>query len=1153
VLAHSVPVGRTAARFRRAAPVGLLLLLAVCRPAPPPEGPPPDLSRLPGVTRIAAEEAERRAAEIRAGVSVELAPDLALDLWAAEPLLIDPIALDVDPRGHVFVTGTTRTRGYLDIRNHPDWLIEALSLRSVDDYRRFVRRRMSPERSEQNTWLRDLNQDGIRDWRDLEVEKERVYRLADTDGDGRADLSQLVIEDFHTEVTDVAGALRVHQGDLYMGVAPDVWRLRDSTGRGAFDIKELISHGYGTHPGFGGHGVSGITVGPDGRIYWAVGDMGLHVTDREGRTWSYPDQGAILRAEPDGSGFEVFAAGLRNTHEFAFDELGNLITVDNDGDHRGETERLVYLVDGSDSGWRVGWQFGKYTDPANNPYNVWMDEGLFRPRFEGQAAYILPPLSAYHTGPAGLTYNPGTALDERWRNHFFVSEFTGSPGSARIHAFRVRPSGAGFALDRDTVVMRGVLVTGMQFGPDGALYLADWVEGWSAQGNGRIWKLDAPGAAASPLRAETRALLAASFARRTPAELSRLLSHPDMRVRKKAQFALAERGAARPLLAAARGGEGLARVHGLWGLAQLARRDARHADALQPFLRDANPEIRAQAARLLGDLRHAPAAAALLPLLRDAEPRPRFFAAEALGRIGYGAAVQPLVRMLDENDDADVYLRHAGSLALARIGDVEATTALAAHPSRAVRLAATVALRRMKHPGVAVFLLDADEHVVTEAARAINDDGGIEAALPALARVLEQPRFASEPLVRRAINANQRLGTLEAARRLAAYAARDHAPEPLRVEAVAALGVLPRPSVLDRVDGIHHGAAERDPAIARAALAGLVESHLASGSPALRVALARAAGQVRLTDASAALLGRVRIDPEPEVRVAALQALNAMGDGSLEAAVRTALAGADPADRMAALALIPSLGLPPAPTAELLASVIGRTSMAEQQSAIGALGELRTPEANRVLGGLLEQWARGRLAPEVLLETAEAVQASGDEALAARLAVLRRSQAGAPPRATFAEALRGGSVARGRQVVFGNPSAQCTRCHTFGGAGPDVGPDLRGVGARLTREQLLEALVAPNARVAPGYGFVTLTLHGGETIAGQLLEESASNLLVQTGAGPRRVEAARITRRTNVSAMPSMADVLTRRELRDVVEYMTTLRQPAPRAGGGQR
>src|SRR4029450_4353801 len=141
-----------------------------------------------------------------------------------------------------------------------------------------------------------------------------------------------------------------------------------------------------------------------------------------------------------------------------------------------------------------------------------------------------------------------------------------------------------------------------------------------------------------------------------------------------------------------------------------------------------DPEIRAQAAKVIGDVRDDRQAGALLPVVAEAAPRARVFAAEALGRLADGAAIPTLVQMLAGNDDRDANLRHAGSLALARIGDASQIAALNRHGSRAVRTAAIVALRRMRHPDVARFLDDQDERVVTEAARAINDDGGIEAA-----------------------------------------------------------------------------------------------------------------------------------------------------------------------------------------------------------------------------------------------------------------------------------------------------------------------------------------------------------------------------------------------------------------------------------------
>ena len=125
-----------------------------------------------------------------------------------------------------------------------------------------------------------------------------------------------------------------------------------------------------------------------------------------------------MRCNPDGSDFEVFAHGLRNPQELAFDAFGNLISVDNDGDHPGEHERYVHILEGSDSGWRTNWQFGKYHLP-NEQYKVWTDEQLHLPYFQGQAAYILPTIGLAPDGPAGLVYQPGTALNDEWDDYFF--------------------------------------------------------------------------------------------------------------------------------------------------------------------------------------------------------------------------------------------------------------------------------------------------------------------------------------------------------------------------------------------------------------------------------------------------------------------------------------------------------------------------------------------------------------------------------------------------------------------------------------------------------------------------------------------------------------------------------------------------------------
>lgn len=307
-------------------------------------------------------------------VSPSTDSSMTLKLWAPGPLLANAVAISIDNQGNAYVSQTSRRKSsYLDIREHWDWMIEDLALQTAADKTRFYLKVLSPEYSEKNEWLEDFNEDGSRDFRDLEVQKESIRRIWDEDNDGRADHSQTFAEGFNDLLGGVAGGVLAHNGKMYVTANPSLWEVSDINKDFKADKITSLAKGFGTHIGFAGHDMSGLTIGVDGKIYWSIGDHGLDVTGPDGKRWLYPNEGAIMRCDPDGSNFEVFAHGLRNTHEIAFDAFGNLISVDNDGDHPGENERYVHILEGSDTGWRLNWQYGKYDQP-NEKYKVWMDE-----------------------------------------------------------------------------------------------------------------------------------------------------------------------------------------------------------------------------------------------------------------------------------------------------------------------------------------------------------------------------------------------------------------------------------------------------------------------------------------------------------------------------------------------------------------------------------------------------------------------------------------------------------------------------------------------------------------------------------------------------------------------------------------------------------
>ncbi|MGB5555980.1 MAG: HEAT repeat domain-containing protein [Flavobacteriaceae bacterium] len=1087
-----------------------------------------------------------RAKEIRENTPAVVAEGLNLTLWASDSLAPDPVAMSIDDLGRVYLTRTNRQKNSeFDIRGYRDWMTASISFQTVEDRRAFLHETFATEKSEANSWLKDLNNDSIHDWRDLTVQKEEVWRLDDKNGDGLAESSTRILNDFNEEITDCAGALLVRENDVFVGVGPDFWRLTDTNGDEVLDSKTSLAHGFAVHIGFGGHGMSGAIEGPDGKIYWGIGDIGANITMPDGTNYNYPNQGVIVRANPDGSNFEVFAAGLRNTHEFVFDAYGNIISSDNDGDHRGESERLVHIVEGHDAGWRANWQYGKYTDPLNNGYNVWMDEKLFVPRWEDQAAYILPPIMNYHNGPTGMVFNPGTALGKKWVDKFFLTEFVGNPTNSHIWAFSLKPKGASFDLREEEDILSGVLPTGIRFGPDGALYVADWMNGWDTKNYGRVWKLDVAQNMndLEAERKETHRLMTLKYADESIEGLTKLLSYVDMRIRQKAQFELANRGnkgfnAFKKTIEESN--DQFAKIHSIWGIGQLAATDIDRADFLTGLLKDKDPEIIAQAIKVLGDVKYASVGPALIPILKSDNSRLRFFAAQTLGRIHEKTAVQPLLDMLAANNDEDNYLRHAGVLALSRIGEVAPIVALADSPNRSLRIAAVLVLRRMQNAEVAKFLKDEDEFIVTEAARAINDDWSIEEGLPALASVLNAQRFTSEPLLRRSINAALRVGGENELNSLVAFAKRKDVSGGLRGEALAALGTWASPSVLDRVDGRYRGEVKRDMAPIKQKIEGLLPEFLLDTDEDILVAVSKTVSALKIDTQNGQLRKIMNRHASPTVRAAMLEALGNLNDDQIASAMQAGMKDKDYNVRAVALKLVPQLNIAKEKLPAIVNPVFSTGSVREQQTMLGVLGEMPLDQTADVLGQLITKAKAKKMSPAVILDRIEAVEHTGSEPLVAQLGALKST--GNTVEA-FKETLEGGDWGSGKAFFETNSTGQCVRCHAVAGVGGNVGPELDNIGAILNREQLLEAMINPSARLSPGFGTVTVTMTDGQTVTGVLEEETTDELILRTtDAEPLEIALSRIVKRENMmSSMPAMGSAMSKREIRDVIEYLASL------------
>ena len=181
----------------------------------------------------------------------------------------------------------------------------------------------------------------------------------------------------------------------------------------------------------------------------------------------------MFRSNPDGTELEVVHRGLRNPQELVFDEHGNLFTGDNDSD-QADMERLVYLVEGGDSGWRVGYQHA----PARPAAARGCARGC-----GSRASRGVPPIYCRRcaTSRTARRASPTTrapASRPNTRGHFFITHFKGSIARSGIQTYTLKQNGASFVPTSSQQFMGGVLPTDVTFGPDGVLYISDWVDGW---------------------------------------------------------------------------------------------------------------------------------------------------------------------------------------------------------------------------------------------------------------------------------------------------------------------------------------------------------------------------------------------------------------------------------------------------------------------------------------------------------------------------------------------------------------------------------------------------------------------------------------------------------------------------------------------------
>ncbi len=1017
---------------------------------------------------------------------------VSVETWASDPLLVDPVAFCIDERGRIYVAETARQeRGVEDSRAQSYWNLDDIALQTNEDRLAMYRK-----------WSHKF-EGGMDHFTNHE---DRIRLVYDEDGDGTADASTIYSAGYDDALDGTGSGLLVEGGHVWYTNIPHLWRLEDTNGDDVADVREQVFSGFGIRIALRGHDMHGLTWGPDGRLYWSIGDRGYNVVNQEGEHLYDPTSGAVFRCNPDGSDLEVFHTGLRNPQEIAFDDYGTLFTGDNNSDG-GDRARLVHVAEGGRTGWRMEYQ----SLAGDNLRGPWNQEGLWQERHEHQPAWIIPPVTNIASGPSGFVHYPGLGLGDRYRDHFFLCDFTGSPQHSRVLSFGVEPDGAGYRIKDVHPFVSGLLCTDVDFGWDGRMYVSDWVEGWECTETGRIFALHDPQHSSDPRIDEAGRIIREGLDHRASDELAGLLGHADQRIRLQAQFALARRGdeSTAALAGVARSSEQLARIHAIWGLGMIARTtslpqgDPSHPmEYVLELLGDDDREIRGQASKVLGEALYAPAADALVELIFDPEPRVVYHATMAVGRLQYTEGLDAVTEMLWSNDNDDALLRHAGVMALTWMNDREALLELTGDEFPPVRLASLLALRRMQDPGVELLLNDPDPLIAAEAARAINDEP-MESSMPALVDRLasfheggiDSDSPSDIAILRRALYAAMRSGQPEDAMSVARVVLEPGNPATMRREALLVLDEWMSPSVRDRVNGAYRpvDVQGRDEEAWRATLSlllpALLEDHdqdLASMARELAVE-----HEIQLDD-TAAMAMLSDPDASSRDRVASLRQLHRDEDRR-EHVVNMALSASDTEVHLEGLQLLAAVD--PERAIGIIKADLEHDSVDRQQGVILILGSLNTRSAGLLLLDLYGDYLKG-IAPTALhVEIEEAASGRSESSIE-----FLRSLHGVEedPGDSYDSAIEGGDAALGRELVRYHNAGACLRCHAIDGHGGTAGPDLAAVGSRLDREAILESIISPSSIITEGYG--------------------------------------------DTSPMPDMTQHLTPRQVRDIVEYLASLR-----------
>lgn len=231
--------------------------------------------------------------------------------------------------------------------------------------------------------------------------EDKVYAVRDTDGDNKADRKWVIASGLN-----MPNGVAFRDGALYVAENSRVIKWEGIESKLANPGKPAVVND--KFPTEAHHGWKYIAFGPDGKLYVPVGAPCNICESKD------PIYASISRMNPDGSGLEVFASGVRNTVGFTWHpQTGDIWFTDNNRDSMGDDQPSCELNTASKAGMHFGYPYcheGTLPDP---------DFGKKRPCSDFTApAWKL----GAHVAPLGLKFYTGSQFPETYRGQLLIAE-----------------------------------------------------------------------------------------------------------------------------------------------------------------------------------------------------------------------------------------------------------------------------------------------------------------------------------------------------------------------------------------------------------------------------------------------------------------------------------------------------------------------------------------------------------------------------------------------------------------------------------------------------------------------------------------------------------------------------------------------------------